>query len=137
MIYSLIPYILLALSLIANLVGFLVLVHENQTREVRNRKRLDERMEELERNLTAVRASQPEAAFVPEPARSGLNISKRLQAMRMFRRNEDVSHIAAALGVARREVELLIRVHAMTAAANLAQIAQSAMNVQLCTLNVQ
>jgi hypothetical protein len=31
--------------------------------------------------------------------------------MRMVRRHENVSHIAAALGVTRREVELLIRVH--------------------------
>jgi hypothetical protein len=45
-----------------------------------------------------------------------LNLSKRVQAMRMLRRNEDVSHISAALGVTRREVELLIRVQKMSAA---------------------
>jgi hypothetical protein len=137
MIYSLIPYILLGLSLIANLVGFLVLVHETQTKEVRNRKNLDERLAELERKLTAVRAPQPEAAFVPEPARSGLNISKRLQAMRMFRRNEDVSHIAAALGVARREVELLVRVQKMTMSGGLREIFQNPLPEHLCALHVQ
>ena len=33
--------------------------------------------------------------------------------MRMLRRGEDVAHVAAALGVPRREVELLIRVQSM------------------------
>jgi hypothetical protein len=42
--------------------------------------------------------------------RSGMNAGKRVQAMRMARRNHDVEHIAAALGTTRREVELLIRV---------------------------
>jgi hypothetical protein len=42
--------------------------------------------------------------------RSGMNAGKRVQAMRMVRRNQNVEHIAAALGTTRREVELLIRV---------------------------
>jgi hypothetical protein len=42
--------------------------------------------------------------------RSGMNAGKRVQAMRMVRRNQDIEHIAAALGTTRREVELLIRV---------------------------
>jgi hypothetical protein len=133
MIYSLIPYILLALSLIGNLVGFLVLVHQMQVTASKNGKRFDE----LSRKLRVAPAHQTEAAFVPAPVRSGLNINKRLQAVRMFRRNEDVSHIAAALGVARKEVELLIRVHQMTAASSLGRIFQNPLNAQLCSLPVQ
>jgi hypothetical protein len=51
--------------------------------------------------------------FVPAPLRAGLNLNKRVHAMRMLRRGEDISHIAAALGVPRKEVELLIRVHSI------------------------
>jgi hypothetical protein len=63
----------------------------------------------------AERAPQPPmqesaVSFVPAPLRAGLNLNKRVHAMRMLRRGEDVSHIAAALGVPRKEVELLIRV---------------------------
>jgi hypothetical protein len=139
MINALIPYILLALSLIANLIGFLVLVHETQAKDARNRKRFDERIEELERRLLAVQSSSAEP---PLTVRSGLNVSKRAQAMRMFRRNEDVSHIAAALGVARKEVELLVRVQKMTMNSSLRQIFQNpfadqSFNNQLCTQRVQ
>jgi hypothetical protein len=133
MIYSLIPYMLLALSLIGNLLGFLVLVHQMQVTASRNAKRF----EELSRTLRVAPTRQAEAAFVPTAVRSGLNINKRLQAMRMFRRNEDVSHIAAALGVARKEVELLVRVHKMTAASSLGKIFQNPLNAQLCTLQIQ
>jgi hypothetical protein len=67
-------------------------------------------LDQLSQTLQAP-AREPELAYVPVAMpRSGMNISKRVQAMRMFRRNEDVSHIAAAIGVTRREVELLIRV---------------------------
>jgi hypothetical protein len=37
--------------------------------------------------------------------------------MRMLRRGQDLAHIAAALGVPRKEVELLIRVQGMTSLA--------------------
>jgi hypothetical protein len=47
--------------------------------------------------------------------RAGFNLNKRVQTMRLLRRGEDVSHIAAVLAVPRREVELLIRVQQMTA----------------------
>lgn len=47
----------------------------------------------------------------PEPARSGLNISKRTQVLRMHRTGQDVPGIAAALALPRAEVELLVKVH--------------------------
>lgn len=133
MVDSLTPYILIAFTLTSSLVGFLAVALEMQVTASKNRKKL----EELSLNLRNAPVPAPEPAYAPPAPRSGLNISKRVQAIRMFRRNEDVSHIAAALGATRKEIELLIRVHKMTASANLAHIAQSAMNIQLCTLNVQ
>ena len=74
--------------------------------------------------MDAIQARLMEAEHpAPEPAataisllRSGMNVSKRVQAMRLLRRGENVAHIAAALGVPRREVELLIRVHQLSTA---------------------
>lgn len=57
-------------------------------------------------------ASEP-AAMPQVP--SGVNISKRIQAIRMLRRGENSAHVAAVLGMPRQEVELLIRVHQMGA----------------------
>jgi hypothetical protein len=133
MICSLTPYILLSLSLIANLIGFLVLVHETQVRDQRTRRRF----EELERKVKTAQCSEPEIDIAPSTARSGLNFSKRAQAMRMFRRNESLSHIAAALGVVRREVELLIRVQKLVALPGTDSLSFGTFNAHICTLNVQ
>jgi DNA-binding NarL/FixJ family response regulator len=47
----------------------------------------------------------------PQPARSGLNLSKRTQVLRMHRSGHDNAGIAAALALPRAEVDLLIKVH--------------------------
>ncbi len=90
----------------ATLALFWSVKRDIHSQALKNRRRIDQ----LARAIGQAPA-QPEPVCAPAPARPGLNISTRVQAMRMFRRNEDVSHIAAALGVTRREVELLIRVH--------------------------
>jgi hypothetical protein len=113
MTLSLIQYALLALGLIATLFLFLSVKREIHSASAQHRRR----MEDLSRKLSEVPVIQAEPAFIPTPARSGLNISKRVQAMRMLRRNENISHVAAALGVTRREVELLIRVQRLSATA--------------------
>jgi predicted component of type VI protein secretion system len=105
MTQTLILYSLLASGLAACLTLFWSVKREVHAYARKNRNRMDE----LSRTLHAP-ASEPEPIYVLAPPRSSLNISKRVQAMRMVRRNENVSHIAAALGVTRREVELLIRV---------------------------
>jgi hypothetical protein len=107
MVQTLILYVLLSAGLAGTLLLFGSVKREIHAHAAKNRKR----MEELAKTLAQAPTTEPEPAFIPAPARSGLNISKRVQAMRMMRRNEDVSHIAAALGVTRREVELLVRVH--------------------------
>ena len=63
---------------------------------------LDERWKEL---------SQISSLLVPPaPPRSGLNLSKRSQALQMFRRGETPLDISAALSIPRNEVELLVKV---------------------------
>ena len=47
----------------------------------------------------------------PPPTRSGFNLSKRSQAIRMHRRGETPSRIAAALELPQGEVDLLLKVH--------------------------
>jgi uncharacterized protein HemX len=47
----------------------------------------------------------------PQATLSGLNLGKRSQAIRMFRRGEDPGQIAATLRLPAREVELLLKVH--------------------------
>jgi hypothetical protein len=54
------------------------------------------------------RASSPGA---PLPARRSVNLSKRSQVIRLSRRGEPIETIAATLGLPRREVELLLKVH--------------------------
>lgn len=61
----------------------------------------------LERAIEAL----PSAA----PPRPGLNLSRRFQALRLYRRGERPEQIAAALGVPVREIELLIKVHQIAA----------------------
>jgi len=71
------------------------------------------RLEEAARPAEPVAAVMAEPGFVPARPGAGLNLNKRVHAMRMLRRGEDIAHIAAALGVPGREVELLIRVQAI------------------------
>ena len=64
--------------------------------------RLDERWAEL---------SQVSNLLIPPPPpRSGLNLSKRSQALQMHRRGEAPPEIAATLAIPQNEVELLIKV---------------------------
>jgi hypothetical protein len=64
----------------------------------------------LEADLRAVER-QTGMLVAPEPARSGLNLSKRTHVLRMHRAGQDCAGIAAALALPRSEVELLIKVH--------------------------
>lgn len=116
---ALLPYILLALGLIGSITLFLSMKRELRSQGAAHHAEV----EELAHKISQARQrSEPlpiEPAFVPvcthTAPRSGLNVNKRVQAMRMVRRKEDVSHIAAALGVTRREIELLIRVQGLGA----------------------
>jgi len=114
MIHWLIQYALLSFGLAAALALFLSLKRELRRHAQRNRKNIEELAEKVTRQ-ESYRPAEP--VYLPAAPRSGLNISKRVQAMRMLRRNQDTAHIAAVLGVTRREVELLIRVQNLGAQA--------------------
>lgn len=46
----------------------------------------------------------------PTPTKSGLNLNKRSQVMKMSRHGENAENIAVALGLPRNEVDLLLKV---------------------------
>jgi hypothetical protein len=67
-------------------------------------------VEHLSRNLHDVEA-QTGMLVAPAPAKSGMNLSKRTQVLRLHRAGQDNAGIAAALSLPRAEVDLLIKVH--------------------------
>lgn len=91
--------VLLALSLIASLCLFLSLKRELYTLERKRRR-------EREAPSASFQAAVPQCWFTP---------AHRMQALGLLAEGEDAAHIASALGVSRREVELLIRVERMVA----------------------
>ena len=113
----LLPYLLIAAGLLSALALFMTLNREIRVHAQRQKVRIEEMVARLNaaEQVPQPVADQMEAPlpFVLAPLRAGLNLNKRIHAMRMLRRGEDVSHIAAALGVPRKEVELLIRVQAI------------------------
>lgn len=113
---------LLALGLVAALTLFISLKYEVRLAARKDRARLDaialrltaaERPEPVQHLETAAAAAAPAPELIM--LRSGMNLSKRVQAVRLLRRGEDPSHVAAALGVTRREIELLLRVQKLSA----------------------
>lgn len=68
---------------------------------------------ELEALAAGVRETPRYAAAEPLPAapRSGMNLSRRSQALRLRRKGETPQKIAEALDMPRQEVELLLKVH--------------------------
>jgi hypothetical protein len=115
MLFSLIQLALLVLGLAGVLILFLGVKRELHKQALNNHARIAEvlaRLRDAERP-----APEPLSEQAPAPlgVRSGLNLNKRIQALRLHRRGEDVGHIAAALGIPRSEVELMVRVHLMSA----------------------
>lgn len=58
--------------------------------------------------------SQLEEARPAVPAGEGINLTKRAQALRMHRRGESISSIAAALETPTNEIALLLKVNSLT-----------------------
>jgi len=114
MIHILIQYVLLAAGLIGSLALFVSVKREIQRNAAKSCKRIEDvaaRINEVPPRDAA------EPVLVYSAPRSGLNMNKRVQAMRMVRRHEGIATIAAALGVTRKEIELLIRVQGISRAA--------------------
>jgi hypothetical protein len=115
MTQPLIQCILLALALIASLALFVTLKQEIQANTRRNRRRMEEIAAVLRR---PAQGEPPGPAVIAAPVRSGFNLNRRTQAIRLLRRGENASHVAAAVGVPQQEIELLIRVQKMAAGAS-------------------
>jgi hypothetical protein len=107
----LLPYLLIAAGMLSTVALFMTLKREIRGQAQRHRTRIEEMLVRL--NEAQPAAQEAETAFVPAPLRAGLNLNNRVHAMRMLRRGEEVSHIAAALGVPRQEIELMVRVQTM------------------------
>ncbi len=92
-----------------------------ETRWQRKQSQLEQTIEGMraEREDLKVRLQEAEERagmlVAPTPPRSGLNLSKRTQALRMFHRGQSPPQIAAALGVPENEVQLLLKVSRVVA----------------------
>ncbi|MBX9599721.1 MAG: hypothetical protein K2X35_01910 [Bryobacteraceae bacterium] len=78
--------------------------------------RLEKEVGELRRSIEALhrtaRDPQPDAV-APVEIRGGMNRTRRAEALRLAKRGESASHIAALLGVPRAEVDLLLKMQAL------------------------
>ena|SRR5579863_4801814 len=83
--------------------------------ETRTARELETKVAELSERL---REAEDRTGMLapPVPPKSGLNVNKRTQVLRHSRRGESPENIAALLGLPLREVELLLKVHALGAA---------------------
>jgi hypothetical protein len=124
MIFSLIELGLLAFGLGAALILFLSVKQEIHAQARKNRARMEDALQQLQCAQRSLLENEiPEkpagALFAASPPlgafRASMNLHRRVQAERLLRRGEDISHVAAALGVPRREIELLIRVQKLSA----------------------
>ena len=110
MFESILECVLLAGSLGATLLLFVSLKREMQNSTRKHHAQLGELQARLEQADL-----QNNSAFALGAPRAGINLHRRVHALRLLRRGETETHIAAALGVPQREVELLIRVQSMSA----------------------
>jgi len=119
---SLGPYAFQAAGLIAFLLIFLSLKQEIRRLKLRlDRQQADNATTardfnvRLEAITLRLRDSEDRAGVLvaPEPPRSGLNLTKRSQVIRMSRRGERAENIAASLSLPRGEVDLLLKINAL------------------------
>ncbi|MGD1090959.1 MAG: hypothetical protein ABSB35_03090 [Bryobacteraceae bacterium] len=116
MIQILMPYALIALALIGSLGLFLSLKGELWTSARKQRRRVAQITQRLDEAWTSSQQPAIPLLAAPQATRSSLNYNRRAQALRLARRGDDPSRIAAVLGMTRKEVELLLRVQTITIA---------------------
>ena len=114
------PFMLIGINSLLCLVFFLCLEHEIRVLSMRSKRRQSAQESATERLRTEIAelsarvqdAEQRAGVLVPPtPPKSGLNLNKRTQVIRMSRRGEQADKIAASLNLPQREVELLLKVH--------------------------
>lgn len=111
-----------AATLVACLLLFLSLKRENT--QLRRRAQSDyeafqQTLNSFRFSLAKLEASLEEQDAIPAPVSSAagsppmesMNINKRSQVLRLYRRGESPEHIAAVLHLPRTEVDLLLKVH--------------------------
>ncbi len=114
------PFLLIGLHSAHCLFVFLCLEHEMRIMTLRWKRRQsaqESATEELKAQVAELSArvldtEEHTGVLVPPmPPKSGLNLNKRTQAIRMSRRGEQAEKIAASLNLPRREVELLLKIY--------------------------
>lgn len=109
-------YATLAISLCLCLYLFYSLKRDLHAAEKRSGKKLAEVEAELEAKAATLDERWSELSQIshllvpPAPLRSGLNLTKRSQAVQMIRRGESPQEIVTTLALPRNEVDLLIKV---------------------------
>jgi hypothetical protein len=112
------PYVVLGAGLIVCIVLFLSLKLELRRRAgaAGGRSRMEETVDGLSVAFEQIRARLEEA--VPPPAvfpgwsgNPSINLNRRGQVLRLFRRGDPPRQIASALGMRQGEVDLIIKVH--------------------------
>ena len=73
----------------------------------------EQKLEALTRELRDI--EEIGGGFAPPPAGNGINLTKRTQVLRMVRNGTGEADIASALHLPRGEVDLLVKVHKLSA----------------------
>lgn len=108
-----------AATLLACLLLFLSLKRENaqlRRRAQADRDAFQQKLSSFEQSLGKLQAALAErepapAAVTAAPPMESMNINKRSQVLRLFRRGDAPEQIASALRLPRNEVDLLLKVH--------------------------
>jgi hypothetical protein len=111
--------LLTGLVLAAAVLSFVVLFHAQssarvsraRSREIETQIETTIRVTEAGMQALATELHDLEQQSGPGPPRSGFNLGKRTQALRMHRQGDSTEKIAASLELPRQEVELLLKVH--------------------------
>jgi hypothetical protein len=114
------PFLLIGITSVLCLFFFLCLEHEMRIMNLRWKRRQNAQQsatQELKAEIAELSTRMLEAEeragilVAPAPPKSGLNLNKRTQVIRMSRRGDQAEKIAASLNLPRREVELVLKVH--------------------------
>jgi hypothetical protein len=114
------PFVLIGINSVLCLFFFLCLEHEMRVMKLRLRRRQsaqesathDLKAQVAELSARVLDTEERTGVLVaPIPPKSGLNLNKRSQVIRMSRRGEQAEAIAASLNLPQREVELLLKVY--------------------------
>ena len=114
------PFLLIGINSVLCLLFFLCLEHEMRIMKLRLNRRQNAQQtaaEDLKAQVAELTArvldteERTGVLVAPTPPKSGLNLNKRSQVIRMSRRGEQAEKIAASLNLPQREVELLLKIY--------------------------